>query len=83
MTINRLRWEACSFTQGLKRHNVPAELHVYENGGHGYGMRPRKNSNIGTWPDRATDWLLRRGLARANDPSPAKSEVNVDGTGPL
>ena len=35
---------------GLKRHNVPAELHVYENGGHGYGMRSRKNSNIGTWP---------------------------------
>jgi acetyl esterase/lipase len=49
---------------GLKRHNVPAELHIYENGGHGYGMRARKNSNIGTWPDRATDWLQRRGLGR-------------------
>ena len=24
---------------GLKRHNFAAELHVYENGGHGYGMR--------------------------------------------
>ncbi len=47
---------------GLKRHNVPAELHIYENGGHGYGMRARKNSNIGTWPDRATDWLKRRDL---------------------
>lgn len=53
---------------GLKRHNVSAELHIYENGGHGYGMRARKNSNIGTWPDRATDWLLRRGLGRSNDP---------------
>lgn len=47
---------------GLKKHNVPAELHVYENGGHGYGTRARPNSNIGTWPDRATDWLVRRGL---------------------
>jgi acetyl esterase/lipase len=49
---------------GLKRHNVPAELHIYENGGHGYGMRTRPNSDIGTWPDRATDWLVRRGLGR-------------------
>jgi len=47
---------------GLKKHNIPAELHVYENGGHGYGMRSRKNSNIGTWPDRAAEWLIRRGL---------------------
>ena len=45
---------------GLKRNNVPAELHVYENGGHGYGTRPRPNSNIGTWKDRAGDWIARR-----------------------
>jgi acetyl esterase/lipase len=44
----------------MKRHNVPAELHIYENGGHGYGTRKRPNSNIGSWPDRATDWLKRR-----------------------
>ena len=50
---------------GLKRHNVPAELHVYENGGHGYGMRSVENSSIGSWPDRATEWLVRRGVARA------------------
>lgn len=49
---------------GLKKHDVPAELHVYENGGHGYGMRSRENSNIGTWPDRAAEWLVRRGLGR-------------------
>lgn len=45
---------------GLKRNNVPAELHVYENGGHGYGTRDRPNSNIGSWSDRATDWLARK-----------------------
>ncbi|MCA9083975.1 MAG: alpha/beta hydrolase [Planctomycetaceae bacterium] len=42
---------------GLKRHQVPAELHVYQNGGHGYGMRPVSGSQIGTWPDRAAEWL--------------------------
>ena len=50
---------------GLKKHNVPAELHVYGNGGHGYGMRAVKGSDIGTWPARASNWLVRRGLARA------------------
>lgn len=49
---------------GLKKNNVPAELHIYENGGHGYGTRSKENSNIGTWPDRASDWLIRRGLAK-------------------
>ncbi len=44
----------------MKRNDVPAELHVYENGGHGYGTRDRPGSNIGSWPDRATDWLSRR-----------------------
>lgn len=41
----------------LKRHNIPAELHIYANGGHGYGMRPVQGSSIGSWPDRATEWL--------------------------
>lgn len=48
---------------GLKKHNVPAELHIYANGGHGYGMRPVKGSDIGTWPNRASEWLIRRELA--------------------
>lgn len=46
----------------LKQHKVPAELHVYQNGGHGYGVRDRPNSVISTWPARATDWLKIRGL---------------------
>ncbi|MCB9873756.1 MAG: alpha/beta hydrolase [Planctomycetaceae bacterium] len=49
----------------LKRNNVPAELHVYSNGGHGYGMRSVQSSDIGSWPDRASDWMLLRGIARA------------------
>jgi len=48
---------------GLKQNKVDAELHVYENGGHGYGMRPVQGSNIGSWPDRATEWLRLRSLA--------------------
>ena len=51
---------AVSLYSALKRSDVSAELHIYENGGHGYGIRPRPHSNIGTWKDRATDWLERR-----------------------
>ena len=46
----------------LKRIGVPAELHIYETGGHGYGVRPVRNSNVATWPARAADWLRRRGM---------------------
>lgn len=42
----------------LKKQRVPAELHVYGNGGHGYGLRPRTGSQISTWPQHATNWLL-------------------------
>ena len=41
----------------LKQNKVPAELHVYQNGGHGYGLRDRPDSVISSWPDRATEWL--------------------------
>ena len=44
----------------MKRNEVSAELHIYENGGHGYGSRDRPHSNIGSWSDRAVDWLRRR-----------------------
>ena len=37
---------------------VPAEIHVYEGGGHGFGMRPRDNApGTADWPNRALDWL--------------------------
>lgn len=50
----------------LVGRNVPAELHVYAAGGHGYGMRPRPNATgPADWGHRAADWLRLRGLAAA------------------
>lgn len=54
---------ALLFYAALKKHNVPAELHVYTTGGHGYGTRKREGSVIHTWPDRAIEWLRLRGLS--------------------
>lgn len=58
------------FYLALKKLDLPAELHVFQNGGHGYGMRPVAGSDVGTWPERATDWLHRRGLALPAEGSP-------------
>jgi acetyl esterase/lipase len=48
----------------LKRAGVPAELHVYETGGHGFGMRP-SDKPYATWPKRCEDWMRARGLLKA------------------
>lgn len=45
----------------LKRLQVPAELHLYASGGHGYGLRPSAHA-VHTWPARCRDWLAARGL---------------------
>lgn len=45
----------------LKEAKVPAEMHLYPVGGHGYGLRPSKNL-VATWPARAADWLKASGL---------------------
>ncbi|MCU0447652.1 MAG: GDSL-type esterase/lipase family protein [Microscillaceae bacterium] len=38
----------------------PAELHVYEKGGHGFGMRVKKLPSD-TWIERLGDWLKQHG----------------------
>jgi acetyl esterase/lipase len=47
----------------LRRAGVPAELHVYASGGHGYGLR-KTSQPCTTWPDRCADWLRQRGLLK-------------------
>lgn len=45
----------------LKHAKVPAELHIYAAGGHGFGMKPSKNP-CSTWPQRMLEWMNSRGL---------------------
>jgi acetyl esterase/lipase len=40
----------------LKRAAVPAELHVYSTGGHGFGLRPT-DKPCSTWPKSCEAWL--------------------------
>src|SRR5450432_928791 len=47
------------FYQALLRHHVPAELHLYESGGHGFGMHFKNTQEL--WMDRCKNWLLLNG----------------------
>lgn len=50
------------FYSELKRNGVAGELHIFETGGHGYGLRPVEKSQVHTWPRRAEEWLRGRGI---------------------
>jgi acetyl esterase/lipase len=49
------------YFQALRAVNVPAELHIYEIGGHGYGITPT-GKPVATWHHRMKDWMKQRGL---------------------
>jgi acetyl esterase/lipase/lysophospholipase L1-like esterase len=44
----------------LKRAGVPAEMHLYASGGHGYGLRSDKPVKV--WPQRTEEWLRNLGV---------------------
>lgn len=48
----------------LKKAGIPTELHIYDAGGHGYGLRQVKTLPITTWPKRCEEWMERRGLLK-------------------
>lgn len=49
------------YYQALKKWKVPAEMHLYATGGHGYGLR-RTSEAVTRWPELAGDWMRRLGV---------------------
>ncbi len=47
----------------LKRAKVPAEMHLFSHGGHGYGLRPTADP-VTRWPKLAQGWLASSGWLR-------------------
>ncbi len=45
-----------AFYTALKAHNISASMHVYDHGGHGYGMAP-KDDALNSWPALTITWL--------------------------
>ena len=48
------------FYEALKRNGVPVEMHVFEHGGHGYGMAP-KDPALAIWTALCENWMRRHG----------------------
>jgi acetyl esterase/lipase len=49
----------------LKKADVPAEMHIYASGGHGYGSRST-DSAVTQWPQQAEGWLKTMELLTAS-----------------
>ncbi len=56
--------EAAQLYLGYQKYKLPAELHIYGQGGHGFGMR-RRGMPVDDWPKRCEEWLRSLGLLTA------------------
>jgi acetyl esterase/lipase len=55
----------------LRRAGVPVEMHIYEEGGHGFGVR-KSERPVSSWTQRCAEWLVRREIL----PGTAKETTN-------
>jgi acetyl esterase/lipase len=49
------------FYLALRKAKVPAEMHIYENGRHGFGLGKQFGA-VSSWPLRCQEWMRGRGL---------------------
>ena len=50
-----------AYATALSNYHVSCELHIYQSGGHGYGLGYSKNTES-SWPDACRKWLEARAL---------------------
>ena len=43
------------FYEALIQHKIPAELHIYQSGGHGFGMKQKNEKE--SWMERCRNWM--------------------------
>lgn len=48
----------------LRAAHVPAEMHIFEEGGHGFGIRLAAGKPAFYWPDLLLHWLAQHGIVR-------------------
>lgn len=52
-----------NFFRGLRWAGVPAEMHIFPNGEHGYGLAT-DDPNIGLWPKHCENWMRQQGFLK-------------------
>jgi len=50
-----------NYALAMKQHNVSCELHLFESGGHGYGLG-RSSDTESSWPEICKKWLKVKGF---------------------
>lgn len=50
----------------LEANHIPAEMHIYAFGPHGFALRPTKKPGapVEGWPERLKEWLADRGISK-------------------
>jgi acetyl esterase/lipase len=49
------------YYEGLVKNNITAEMHIFQKGGHGYGLSVDKGTQS-SWPDLCIKWLKTNGF---------------------
>jgi acetyl esterase/lipase len=52
-----------AFYMALRKAGIPAEMHAYATGGHGFGLRPT-GLPCATWPKRCEEWMRNQKILK-------------------
>lgn len=61
---DRMPEQLSQFFVALKKAGVNAEIHIYNSGGHGFGVRDRPIA-VSKWPQRLVEWMGDLGLLKS------------------
>jgi predicted amidohydrolase len=56
--------QSLALYRALRDAGVPAELHIYDEGGHGFAVRKARRP-VSNWSERCAEWLKHRGILPA------------------
>jgi acetyl esterase/lipase len=56
--------QSLALYRALRGAGVPVELHIYDEGGHGFGVR-KSGRPVSGWPERCAEWLRHRRILTA------------------
>ena len=68
-----------AFYLACRKHQVPAELHIYKPGPHGVGLY-LGDPVLGTWSGHLRDWLRNQGFLKPSKRTAINGKVTVKGT---
>lgn len=52
------------YALALRKYHIPCELHLYERGGHGFGLARKAHDTESSWPEACARWLKMHRLIK-------------------